>query len=76
MSCLPWPCYFGAVLFIFLEPVVYLGVVHLLGMVSTGLMKGSIRDVVFSQMVLDDYECMRGRFQKRKAISWHTDLLH
>ena len=60
MSCLPWPCYFGAVLFIFLEPVVYLGVVHLLGMVSTGLTKGSIRDVVFSQMVLDDYECMRG----------------
>ena len=28
--------------------------------VSTGLMQGSIRDVVFSQMVLDDYECMRG----------------
>ena len=29
MTCLPWACYFGAVLFMFLEPVVHLGVVHI-----------------------------------------------
>ena len=51
MSCLPWPCCFGAVLvlFILLEPVVYLGVVHLLGVVRLDYRSSNILNVRLDQ---------------------------